>query len=246
MQVFRAILSGLFLCLAITGTARAETATVAVAANFLTTAELLGAAFTRDTGHEAVFVAGSTGKLFAQIVNGAPFDVLLAADADRPAALETRGLTAGRKLYALGRLVLLVRGAREASLAAITTDKLRIAIADPELAPYGVAARQVLAGLRGFANWRSNVVFGQDVGQTMSFIATRNVDAALVALSQVTLVDFKSQEFLIPADLHDPIRQEAVLLERATSNAAARGFYEYLDSPAAKRLIEAAGYGTAE
>jgi len=246
MQFFRAIFSGLVLFLAIAGGIRAETATVAVAANFVTTAELLAEAFERDTGHEIVLVPGSTGKLYAQIIKGAPFDVFLAADAARPAALEKEELVAGRKPYAYGRLVLLVRGRREASLEAITSDKLRIAIANPELAPYGHAARQVLGGLRGAANWNANLVYGDDIGQTMNFIASRNADAALVALSQTPLVNFRAQELLIPTDLYDPIRQEAVLLERATSNAAARNFFEYLDSPTARRLIEASGYGWQE
>ncbi|MGB5558357.1 MAG: molybdate ABC transporter substrate-binding protein [Paracoccaceae bacterium] len=246
MQYFRAIFSGLFLFFTSLGGVRAETAIVAVAANFLTTAEIVGEAFTRDTGHEIQLVSGSTGKLYAQIVNGAPFDVFLAADAARPAALEKDGLVARRMPYAFGQLVLLVRGRREASLEAISDDRLRIAIADPDLAPYGLAARQVLGKLRGSANWNGNLVYGEDIGQTMSFIASRNADAALVALSQMPLVNFRSQELLIPADLYEPIRQEAVLLERATSNAAARGFFEYLDGPVARGLIKASGYGILE
>ncbi len=244
MRRFQAVLTVLALGLSLAGAARAATATVAVAANFLTTAESLAEEFSRETGHQIELVPGSTGKLFAQIVNGAPFDVFLAADAARPAALEDRGLAASRKPYAFGRLVLLVRGRREASLAAITDDDLRIAIADPELAPYGVAARQVLAGLRGTADWRSNVVLGADVGQAMSFLATRNADAAILALSQLVLVDFRARELVIPPELYDPIQQDVVLLEGSTSNPAARAFFEYLASPAALRLIESAGYGT--
>lgn len=246
MPLLRTIFSGLVLMLASLGGLRAETATVAVAANFLTTAELLSEAYERDSGHTIVLVSGSTGKLYAQVVQGAPFDLVLAADTARPKALEDSGLAARRKTYATGQLVLLVRGRREASLETLKSDDLRIAIADPNMAPYGEAARQVLGALRGEADWKSNLVYGSDIGQTMSFVASRNADAGLVAMSQLPLVNFRAQEFLIPPELYAPIEQQVVLLSRSTSNAAARGFYDYLESPAAYRLIEAAGYGLPE
>jgi molybdate transport system substrate-binding protein len=246
MLFVRTIFSGLILFLATFGGVRAETATVAVAANFLTTAKLLSEAFESKSGHQIVLVPGSTGKLYAQIVSGAPFDLFLSADAARPAALENGGLSARRKTYAIGQLVLLVRGRRETSLETLKSDSLRIAIADPDLAPYGAAARQVLGAVRGAGDWNANLVYGQDIGQTMSFIASRNADAALVALSLLPLVNFRAQVFLIPAELYDPIEQQVVLLSRSTSNIAAREFYDYLESPAAYRLIKAAGYGIPE
>lgn len=246
MQRCLALLGSMILSLTLAAGLRAETATVAVAANFLTTAETLAESFKRDSGHDLVLVSGSTGKLYAQIKNGAPFDVFLAADVGRPEALEKDQLTAGRKPYAFGRLVLLVRGRTEATLDVIAEGKLRIAIADPDLAPYGYAARQVLGAVRGASDWDRRLVFGQDVGQVMTFIATRNADAALVALAQLAQVDFRASELLIPSDLHTPIRQEAVLMERSTSNAAARAFYAYLDTPTARRLIEESGYGVTE
>ncbi len=246
MLYFRTIFSTLMLIFAALGGVRAETATVAVATNFLTTAELLVEAFEKESGHQIVLVPGSTGKLYAQILNGAPFDIFLAADADRPEALEREGLANARDLYAFGRLVLLVRGAREASLETIASDRLRLAIANPELAPYGAAAQQVLGAVRGFDDWDANLVYGEDIGQTMSFVATRNADAGLLALSQMPLVRFRSQQFLIPEDLYRPIRQEAVLLDRGASNEAARIFYDYIRSPPGIRLIDAAGYGVPE
>ena len=241
-----ALVGSMILSLTLAAGLRAETATVAVAANFLTTAEALAEAFKRDSGHDLVLVSGSTGKLYAQIINGAPFDVFMAADAARPEALEKDELTAGRKPYAFGKLALLVRGRREATLDAIAEGRLRIAIADPDLAPYGHAARQVLGAIRGTSDWDRRLVFGEDVGQVMSFIATRNADAAIVALAQLPLVNFRANELLIPSELYSPIRQEAVLMERSTSNAAARGFFAYLDTPTARRLIEASGYGITE
>ena len=246
MLYFRTIFSGLILTLAALGGVRAETATVAVAANFLTTAELLSEAFERDSGHQIDLVSGSTGKLYAQILNGAPFDVFLAADAERPEALEREGLAITRDVYAFGRLVLVVRGAREASLETLASDRLRIAIADPNLAPYGQAAQQVLGEIRGSDDWDANLVYGEDIGQAMSFVATRNADAGLLAMSQMPLIRFRSQQFVIPDNLYRPIRQEVVLLERPSNNEAARSFFEYLRSPVGRSLIEAAGYGVPE
>ena len=246
MHFVRTILGSFILLLASFGGLHAETVTVAVATNFLKTAELLVKEFESQSEHQIVLVPGSTGKLYAQIANGAPFDVFLSADSARPAKLEDTGLAVQRKTYAFGRLLLLVRGRREASLETLKSDRLRIAIANPDLAPYGTAARQVLGAMRGVSNWKANLVYGQDIGQTMSFIATRNADAALVALSQVQEVDFRAREFLIPADLYDPIEQQAALLSRASGNTAAREFYDFLGSPAAYRLIDAVGYGIPE
>jgi molybdate transport system substrate-binding protein len=216
---------------------------VAVAANFQSTLDRLAAAYEAETGDRPVAVPGATGALYAQIVNGAPIDIFLAADAERPAALESSGLTSGRTLYALGRLALVDRGAATGDLMdrLAATDRI-IAIAKPEVAPYGQAARAVLIAARGAAGWDVNVVMGESVGQTFAFVATGNAPLGFVALSQAGAVDFPATVTEIPADLYPEIRQEAVLLSRAAPAAAA--FFAWLTGPEARALIEADGYGT--
>lgn len=229
--------------LALAGPGMAAEIMVAVAANFQATLDRLAAAYQAETGDRLVIVPGATGALYAQIVNGAPVDVFLAADAARPEALEAAGLTAGRKTYALGRLVLLDRGAATGDLLSLlaATDRT-IAIAKPEVAPYGAAAKAVLIAARGAADWDRNVVMGESVGQTFAFVATGNAPLGFVALSQAGAAGFPVTVTEIPADLYLPIRQEAVLLKRAAPPAA--GFFAWLASPAARALIESDGYGT--
>jgi molybdate transport system substrate-binding protein len=222
----------------------ARRVTVAVAANFLTTAEALAQGFEAETGDEVALVHGSTGKLYAQVVAGAPFDVFLSADADRPARLMTGGRALDTMPYALGRLVLVLRDAGNAGPLddVLARTDLRLAIADPAVAPYGLAAREVLERVRG-EGWRADLVFGESVGQAFAFIATGNVDGGLVAFSQTQDSAVALTQIEVPGDLHAPIRQDAVLLARAGGNATALAFFEYLGSPAARAIIADAGYG---
>ncbi len=225
----------------VAGPAQAADATVAVAANFLTTARALEAAFEAESDYDIRLAHGSTGRLFAQIVTGAPFDLFLAADVARPAELEARGLTSDRRSYALGQLVLVSRSA--VSLPDDLYDQ-RIAMADPAVAPYGLAAKQALADLE-VDETRIDPVFGDSVGQVASIFFTGNADLAFLALSQVP--NLGEDITVTPmAGRHDPVQQDAVILTRAEGNAAAEGFYAYLASAEARALIAAAGYEVPE
>ena len=228
------------------GPAAADRITVAVAANFLTTAQDIAAAFSAETGHEVALAHGSTGKIYAQINAGAPFDVFLSADEDRPALLEAEGKIAanGRRTYALGTLAF-VHGPRTPSgplAEMMARTGLRLAIADPKIAPYGIAARQVLEALRG-EDWQRDLVYGDSVGQTFAFVATGNAGAGFVALSQARSFQGEIWVLEVPTELYDPIRQDAVLLKRAEGNAAARAFFDFLDGEFALQIMQSAGYG---
>lgn len=245
------------------GSAAAEDATIAVAANFALPMERLEADFETRTGHDLTVVTGSTGQLFAQIVHGAPFDVFLSADVDRIDALEARGgiVEGERFTYAIGELVLLWAyvsvepGAPEASAASpelrpapaveiLSEPGGRLAIANPDLAPYGRASLQVLENLGVADDWRRDLVLGQDVGQASAFIRTGAVELALTSRSLEREAS-RNRSILswdIPAELHDPIRQDAALLPRAADNPVAIAFFEYLQSEDARALIAASGY----
>ncbi|MGE0486985.1 MAG: molybdate ABC transporter substrate-binding protein [Gammaproteobacteria bacterium] len=230
--------------------ARADEATVAVAANFAEVLAALAPAFTATTGHTLVASAGSTGKLYAQVMSGAPFDVLLAADPERPARLEAEGVAVAgtRFTYATGALVLWSRDA--ALLAAddpavIAASPVRhLAIANPDLAPYGVAARQVLAALGLAAAVADKLVMGQNVGEAYALVASGAAEAGFVALSAVAKpgTPVAGSRWAVPATLHDPIRQDAVLLRHGADNRAARAFLDFLRSASARALIRAHGY----
>ncbi|MDJ0827863.1 MAG: molybdate ABC transporter substrate-binding protein [Rhodobacter sp.] len=245
----RRLTHGLFAGLAalsLGAAASAGQATVAVAANFLTTAERLAEAFAAETGHDVRLVHGSTGKLYAQITAGAPYDLFLSADTARPARLQQDGRVAAdaRVPYAEGRLALVLRGTvRLSSTEAYLADPARrLAIADPAVAPYGIAAREVLQTARG-DTWDENLVFGESVGQALAFLATGNAPGALVALPQARALAGDVTVIEIRADAHTPIRQDAVLLARAAGNPAAAAFFAFLTGDAARAIIRNAGYG---
>ena len=193
---------------------------------------------------------GSTGKLYAQIVSGAPFDAMLAADQARPARLVDEGhaVAGSRFTYATGRLVLWSAEAGRAGPDAAGTlrrgDFDFLAIANPDLAPYGLAARQALTAMGLFDAVQPRLVMGQNIGQTFSMVATGNAELGLVAESQVlsTRSPAAGTRWAVPAHLHEPIRQDAVLLDG--NNAAARAFLSYLESTEARDVIARSGYGT--
>jgi molybdate transport system substrate-binding protein len=223
---------------------------VAVAANFLSTVRTLATRFEAEHGDRVLVSSGSTGKLYAQISHGAPYDVFLAADVRRPALLERAGLTVpgSRFTYARGRLVLWSRDPQridDRGKVLAQGQLKRIALANPKTAPYGAAARAVLMHLNLWRPQQGRMVFGENVGQTFQFAASGNVDAAFVALSQVRQLPGTRHGslWLVPENLYPPIEQQAVLLKRAEDNRSARAFVAFLRSPAAKRLITAAGYG---
>ncbi len=226
---------------------------MAVAANFAAPMQKIAAAFEKDTGHKAVLSFGATGKFYAQIRHGAPFAVLLAADDETPARLVKEGLgVAGSAFtYAIGQLVLwsakpgLVdsQGAVLADLASgQRTGKL--AMADPKLAPYGAAALQVMDRRSLTAPLRPHIVTGENIAQTFQFVKTGNAVLGFVALSQV-MVDSQlsgGSAWVVPAALHEPIRQDALLLKAGQGNPAAQALLQYLRSDAARQVIRAHSY----
>lgn len=225
---------------------------LAVAANFLAPLLELEEAFEAQTAHDLVISSGSTGQLYAQIVNGAPFDILLAADQARPGLLAERGLGVPGSVftYAVGRLALWSADPERVdatTLAGLGTASFRwLAIAEPDVAPYGTAAGQTLERLGLFEALEGRLVRGQNVAQAFAMTATGNAELGLVALSQAVSFEGPASYAVVPAALHDPIRQDAILLARAEGNDAAEAFARFLGSGDAARIIEAFGYGTAE
>jgi len=246
----RSILAVLLTAAFIPLSAGATDVQVAVAANFLSTVRTLAARFEADHGDHVLISSGSTGKLYAQISHGAPYDIFLAADTRRPQLLERAGLTVpgSRFTYARGRLVLWSRDPQriDAQAKVLAQGQLqRIALANPKAAPYGAAARAVLMHLNLWRPQQGRMVFGENVGQTFQFAASGSVGAAFVALSQVRQLPTaqRGSHWLVPESLYPPIEQQAVLLRRAAGNDAARAFVRFLRSAQARELITAAGYG---
>lgn len=250
MRLRKFLLAALPAALAWPIPAGAERALAAVAANFSEAAERLAADFGRATGHEVTLAAGSTGKLYAQIRNGAPFDVFLAADRLRPELLERGGLAepGSRATYAVGRLTLWSPNPNRVDADGRKTLReakfRRLAMANPDLAPYGAAARRTLLALGLHGALRSRIVMGENVGQTHALAATGNADLGFVALSYVLSARNRSRgsRWDVPQRLHDPIRQDAVLLRRGRRNAAARGFLAYLRTAGVREIIQSFGY----
>jgi len=234
--------------------AQAETALAAVAANFAETADALLPAFREATGHDLQLTTGSTGKLYAQIGEGAPFDVLLSADAATPARLLEEGnAVAGTAFtYAVGRLTLWSTDPDrigEDGRGALEDPDLRfVAIANPELAPYGVAARDALQNLGLWEELQPKIVMGQNIGQTNSMVATGAAELGFVALSAVLSPRTRDRgsRWDVPQELFEPIRQDAVLLNPGAENPAARAFLDFLRTPEAAQVIDSFGYGTGD
>jgi molybdate transport system substrate-binding protein len=237
------VLGAVFGAVLVAAPARAETVNVAVAANFTAVAEELATLFKKETGHDAVLSFGATGQLYTQITQGAPFGVFLAADDVRPAQAvsEGHGVEGSVFTYAIGQLALystsLDLADGEAVLRAGAYEKL--AIADPAAAPYGAAAIEALTALDLLAAVEPKFVTGANISQTLQFVDTGNAELGFVAASQVAGRD---GAWIVPAELHEPIRQDAVLLKSAAANPAATAFIDFLKSDAAIARIEAAGY----
>jgi len=247
----RVVLAGL-LAMVPAGTATAEEALVAVAANFAEVMERLESRFEAATGHTLTVTTGSTGKLYAQIVNGAPFDVLLAADRERPRRLADEGLGVPetRVTYAIGRLTLWSPDpetiAEDGQQTLMAGKFNHLALANPKLAPYGAAARETLENLGLWPALRDRIVQGENIGQTFAMVATGNAELGFVALSYVTSPrnEAAGSRWEVPAALYTPIRQDAILLARAADNAAARDFVAFLQEPETRGIIERFGYDT--
>jgi molybdate transport system substrate-binding protein len=222
--------------------------TVAVAANAAEAAEALATDFEQQTGHRVTVTVGSTGKLYAQILHGAPFDVFLAADQERPRLLVEQGLAVedSRRPYAIGRLVLWSPD----PAVAVNADTLRngsfrrLAIANPDLAPYGAAARETLRELGLWESLRPKIVLGENVGQAFAMAASGNAELGFVSLASVLSPrnEREGSYWEIPERLHTRIRQDSVLLDRGRDNVAAGDFHGFLETPAALKIIESFGF----
>lgn len=224
-----------------------ETVLVAVAANFVATARQLKPVFERDTGHTLVFSVASTGKLYNQIANGAPFDVLLAADTERPTKLVETGLAVAgsRFTYAIGKLALCgtdIELVDEGRGLRVHDGFNKLAIANPDTAPYGKAAVEAIKALGVYPQIKSRLVFGDSVAQAFQFVYTRNADLGIVALSQV-IANPTILSWQLPEVLYKPIEQAAVLLTPGEMNVAAQSFMLFLKSTQALEMIKSNGYG---
>lgn len=229
----------------LTFAAHAGEVRIAVAANFTGAANEIGKAFTKQTGHKAVFSFGSTGQLYTQIMHGAPFEVFLAADQTRPALIVENGYASDQAFtYAFGQIALY---SADTGLVADETTLTKggfqkIAIANPQTAPYGVAAVETLRALCVYETLKTKIVQGANIAQTYQFVATGNAELGFVALSQIISHD-QGSRWIVPQTVYTPIAQDAVLLKAGKDNEAARAFISYLDGPEASGIISRYGYG---
>ena len=219
---------------------------VAVAANFSLAGRDIAYSFSQLYDHDVIVSSASTGKLYAQILHGAPYDVLLAADAVRPHLLEEGGqaIPGSRFTYAVGRLVLWspTENIVGADGAVLQTGAFRhLAIANPELAPYGLAARQTLQTLGLWDALQPRIVKGESISQSFQFVVTRNAELGFVAAAQLSGAFVQAgSRWEVPATLHKPIEQQAIIIQ---DSKAARDFTAYLQSAAAREMISSYGYG---
>lgn len=242
-------LTTLFICLLASAGLHAGEVQVAVAANFTAPMQQIAADFAKDTGHKAVMSFGATGKFYAQIINGAPFEVFLAADDTTPARLEKEGHTVAgsRYTYAVGKLVLWSAkpdfvDARGEVLKGGKFNKL--SIANPKTAPYGAAAIETLKKLQLLEATQPKFVQGENISQTLQFVFTGNADLGFVALSQV-FKDGRITEgsaWIVPGEFHEPIYQDATILARGKDNPAAAALAAYLKGDKARAVIRSFGY----
>ena len=236
--------------LAFAATAQAGEVQVAVAANFAGPMARIGEAFTAATGHTLKLSTGATGKFYTQIISGAPFEVLLAADDETPKKLVAEGhaLAGTNFTYALGKLVLwsAQAGFVDDQGAVLGSDKVKhVAIANPKVAPYGAAGQEVIKA-RGLTDALApKLVTGESIAQAYQFVATGNAEIGFVALSQVVVPGkpVAGSYWLVPSNLYGEIRQDAALLKAGEKNPAAKALLDYLKSEPAKALIREYGYG---
>jgi len=239
----------LLAALACSASALAEDVQVAVATNFTAPLQAIARAFEQDSGHRLLASFGASAQLYAQIHHGAPYEVLLSADASTPARLESAGagVPGSRFTYAIGSLVLwsAQEGYVDANGEVLKQNQFRhLAIANPKAAPYGLAATQVLANLGLSEAMKGKLVEGQSIGKTLHFVSSGNAELGFVALSQV----FKDGQlgsgsaWIVPETLYAPIRQDALLLKQGEHNPAARALLEYLQGPQAAAIIKSYGY----
>ncbi len=240
------LLCGALVCAAAGRVSQADDVHVAVAANFLSTLQQVADGFSKQSPHRVIISSGSTGKLYAQIVHGAPYEIFLAADAERPQRLEREGygVKNSRYTYARGRLALWSRDARrvDAKGGVLQADAIgHLAMANPRTAPYGLAAQQTLQYLGRWSTWQPHIVQGEDIGQVLQFVHSGAAELGFVAYAQVKQRAVGSY-WLVPQAYHAPLEQQVVLLQRGAEATAALAFMRYLRSAEVRRLIEDAGY----
>ncbi|HCG79280.1 MAG TPA: molybdate ABC transporter substrate-binding protein [Oceanospirillales bacterium] len=231
-----------FLCLLLPVLGHADSLRIAVASNFAYTLQTLLPAFEKATGHSVEVSSASSGKLYAQILHGAPFDVFLSADTNKPQRLAQQFPTSEstRFTYAIGRLVFWCPVECEYPLSGITANNLTIAIANPRLAPYGLAAQQTMDA---FGLTSAKVVTGENIGQAYRFIESGNAAAGFVARSQVVAAKIPSEQYwLIPDEHHQPLEQAGILTAQGLNEPAAQAFITYLLSTAVQARIAEHGY----
>jgi len=223
---------------------------VATASNFIFTLKELSREFEDITGDKVVVISGSTGKLYAQIHQGAPFEVFLAADSTRPELLEKEGIgvLGSRFTYAVGRLVMWSANPELASklgLQVLEQKNFRyLAIANPKTAPYGKATEQVLRKTGYWEKIQSRLVRGENISQTLQFVVTGNAQIGFISLSQLKSSKelLGGTSWLVPLSLYEPIQQQAILLKRAKSNHTAQEFLKFLKSKKGQEIIKTYGY----
>ena len=232
--------------LAGTASARCDDIRIATASNIRGAAHEIARVFEQTSGHQAILIFGATGKHYAQITHGAPFDGFLAADRDRPERLESEGraVAGSRFTYAMGRLALWSPEGDNTADGKILQEGSfrRLAIANPELAPYGLAAKETLQKLGLWESVSGSLVRGENIAQAFQFTYSGNADLGLVAFSQLHAARNKRRGdwWLVPASMHSPIEQQAVLIN---DNQSARDFLAFMRSPAALEIIRSHGYG---
>ncbi|MEQ4312110.1 molybdate ABC transporter substrate-binding protein [Pseudomonas syringae] len=242
-------LAALTVAIPAAASALADDVQVAVAANFTAPLQAIATDFEKDTGHKLVVSSGATGQIYAQIKNGAPFEVFLSADDATPARLEQEGdiVKGSRFTYAVGTLALWSpkEGYVDSKGDVLKANQYQhLSIANPKTAPYGLAATQVLAKLELTDATKAKIVEGQSITQAYQFVSTGNAELGFVALSQV-YKDGKltgGSAWIVPDSLHDPIRQDAVILVKGKDNAAAKALVAYLKGPKAAAIIKSFGY----
>ena len=236
------------LALASVSPALAADVQVAVAANFTEPAKEIAAAFEAKTHDHVLLSFGASGQFYAQISHGAPFEVFLSADADRPAQAEKEGFAVPgtRFTYAVGKLALFSKtpGLVDDKGVVLRSGKFeKLAIADPAVAPYGVAAVQTMTKLGVYDALKPKLVMGTSINQTYQFVQTGAAELGFVALSQV-IADTSGSRWLVPESDHAPIEQQAVLLKPGQDDAEAKAFLAFLKGPEARKVILKFGYGT--
>lgn len=245
MKLRSLVAAFVLLWLGVAGSAQAGQTHVAVAANFTEPAREIAALFRQKTGHEAVLIFGASGAFFTQITHSAPFEVFLSADKERPRLAVEQGFAVpeSRFTYAIGKLALWSRvlDVTDGKVALSEGKFSRLAIANPNSAPYGTAAVETMKALGVLDALNGKLVRGNSISQAFQFIDSRNAELGFVALAQLHGIT-AGTHWLVPENLHSPIRQDAVLLKRGANDEASKAFLAFLKGPEARAIIEKFGY----